>query len=138
MRTLLTRDPDEAAAVLRRGGLCVLPTETVYGLAALAYDADAVRRVFEAKGRPSDNPLIVHLGEAAEADEVAHVTALGGDLLRAFTMSTWFISFLTALGDLYKTDLVRYGRFSSYFQMMPPVMDANELSPSRLLRVWQP
>ncbi|PAP74233.1 threonylcarbamoyl-AMP synthase [Rubrivirga sp. SAORIC476] len=84
MRTLLTRDPDEAAAVLRRGGLCVLPTETVYGLAALAYDADAVRRVFEAKGRPSDNPLIVHLGEAAEADEVAHVTALGGDLLRAF------------------------------------------------------
>lgn len=62
----------------------MLPTETVYGLAALAYDADAVRRVFEAKGRPSDNPLIVHLGEAAEADEVAHVTALGGDLLRAF------------------------------------------------------
>ena len=84
MRTLLTRDPDEAAAVLRRGGLCVLPTETVYGLAALAHDADAVRRVFEAKGRPSDNPLIIHLGEATEADVVAHVTDLGRDLLRAF------------------------------------------------------
>lgn len=84
MRTLLTRDPDEAAAVLLRGGLCVLPTETVYGLAALAHDADAVRRVFEAKGRPSDNPLIVHLGDAAEADAVAWVTDLGRSLLRAF------------------------------------------------------
>ena len=84
MQTLLTRDPGEAAAVLRRGGLCAIPTETVYGLAARADDADAVAAVFAAKGRPSDNPLIVHLGDAAEAGEVAEVTEVGRRLLDAF------------------------------------------------------
>ncbi|MFI4882407.1 MAG: L-threonylcarbamoyladenylate synthase, partial [Phycisphaerales bacterium JB064] len=49
-----------AAAHLKRGGLVAMPTETVYGLAALARDADAVARVFELKGRPNTNPLIVH------------------------------------------------------------------------------
>ena len=68
--------------MLRRGGLCALPTETVYGLAALA--RDAVARVFAAKGRPSDNPLIVHLGDAAGTGEVAEVTAVGARLLAAF------------------------------------------------------
>lgn len=70
--------------MLRRGGLCAIPTETVYGLAALAHDAGAVGRVFEAKGRPADNPLIVHLAEAAEAEGVAHVTPAGRRLLAAF------------------------------------------------------
>ncbi|WP_420454372.1 L-threonylcarbamoyladenylate synthase [Rubrivirga sp.] len=84
MRTRLLRDPDEAAAVLRRGGLCVVPTETVYGLAARADDPDAVAAVFRAKGRPSDNPLIVHLADAAQADAVAHVTETGRGLLAAF------------------------------------------------------
>lgn len=54
-----------AAAVLQSGGLVVIPTETVYGLAANALDADAVRRIFAAKGRPSDNPLIVHVADEA-------------------------------------------------------------------------
>ncbi len=58
---------DRAAAVLRAGGLVVLPTETVYGLAANALDPDAVRRIFAAKGRPADNPLIVHVADAAAA-----------------------------------------------------------------------
>lgn len=49
-----------AATHLRRGGLVAMPTETVYGLAAIARDAHAVARVFEAKGRPAGNPLIVH------------------------------------------------------------------------------
>lgn len=49
-----------AAAHLRRGGLVAMPTETVYGLAAVARDGDAVARVFAAKGRPASNPLIVH------------------------------------------------------------------------------
>ena len=53
----------EAAAVLRRGGLVAFPTETVYGLGANALNADAVRGIYRAKGRPSDNPLILHLGE---------------------------------------------------------------------------
>ena len=55
----------EAGALLRAGELVALPTETVYGLAASALDAAAVARVFEAKGRPSDNPLIVHVSDLA-------------------------------------------------------------------------
>ena len=52
---------DEALAVLRRGGLVAVPTETVYGLAADAEAEPAVRRIFSVKGRPADHPLIVHL-----------------------------------------------------------------------------
>ncbi len=52
-----------AAEVLARGGLVAFPTETVYGLGARAYDADAVGRIFAAKGRPATNPLIVHFAE---------------------------------------------------------------------------
>lgn len=51
----------EAAAILRRGGLLGIPTETVYGLGADGLNEDAVRRIFEAKGRPQDNPLILHV-----------------------------------------------------------------------------
>src|SRR5687767_4790941 len=57
-------DIDEAVAALRRGEAIGLPTETVYGLAADARNAAAVRRIFELKGRPADHPLIVHLAEA--------------------------------------------------------------------------
>lgn len=53
----------EAAAVLGKGGLVAFPTETVYGLGALATDADAIARVFRAKGRPAHNPLILHVAE---------------------------------------------------------------------------
>src|SRR4051812_42138335 len=76
MTTLLPIDPlrvspgDEAivqaAALLRAGGLVAFPTETVYGLGANALDASAVARIFEAKGRPANNPLIVHLPGSAE------------------------------------------------------------------------
>lgn len=58
---------DEAAAVLRAGGLVAFATETVYGLGADATRADAVRRIFAAKGRPPDNPLIVHAADEAMA-----------------------------------------------------------------------
>jgi L-threonylcarbamoyladenylate synthase len=58
-----TSDIDEAVAALRRGEAIGLPTETVYGLAADARNAAAVRRIFELKGRPADHPLIVHLAE---------------------------------------------------------------------------
>ena len=55
---------DEAAAIIRNGGLLGIPTETVYGLGANALDADACRRIYEAKGRPQDNPLIIHIPHA--------------------------------------------------------------------------
>jgi len=57
----------QAAAILRAGGLVAFPTETVYGLGANALDADAVRRIFEAKGRPSFNPVIAHVADAEGA-----------------------------------------------------------------------
>ncbi len=62
---------DEAAALLARGGLVAIPTETVYGLAAVAIDPAAVRRIFEAKGRPPRNPLIVHVADVDAARSVA-------------------------------------------------------------------
>lgn len=62
---------DEAAAVLRSGGLVAFPTETVYGLGADAMSEAAVRRVYAAKGRPGDNPLIVHVESLAAASKVA-------------------------------------------------------------------
>src|ERR1700693_3581098 len=57
----------QAAAILRAGGLVAFPTETVYGLGANALDAGAVERIFEAKGRPAANPLIVHAWDTESA-----------------------------------------------------------------------
>lgn len=61
---------EAAAKAIRRGGLVVMPTETVYGLAADATDPEAIARVFALKGRPSDNPLIVHIGSTATLDGI--------------------------------------------------------------------
>ena len=60
-----------AAALLRAGEVVAIPTETVYGLAANAFDENAVKKIFEAKGRPQDNPLIVHLADVSELPKVA-------------------------------------------------------------------
>ena len=76
-----------AAAQLARGALLGLPTETVYGLAADACQADAVQRIFAAKGRPADHPLIVHLPpqwEAGVAHFAAEVPAFARALMQAF------------------------------------------------------
>ncbi len=62
---------EDACRVLSGGGLVAFPTETVYGLGADAMNADAVRSVFSAKGRPADNPLIVHLSDASQIGMVA-------------------------------------------------------------------
>ena len=53
----------KAGSIVREGGTVIFPTETVYGLGANALDANAVKKIFEAKGRPSDNPLIVHVAD---------------------------------------------------------------------------
>ena len=55
----------QAADILRRGGLLAIPTETVYGLGADALNEDAVLRIFLAKGRPQDNPLIIHVPDSS-------------------------------------------------------------------------
>ncbi|KAA8922759.1 L-threonylcarbamoyladenylate synthase [Thermoplasma sp.] len=62
----------EAADVLRSGGIVVFPTETVYGLGALADNADACRKIFVAKGRPSDNPLIVHISSMEQFERYSN------------------------------------------------------------------
>lgn len=60
----------QAAAVLQEGGLVAFPTETVYGLGANATDASAISKIYEAKGRPSDNPLIVHVADRGELEQI--------------------------------------------------------------------
>lgn len=75
----------EAARILRRGGLVAFPTETVYGLGADARDDRAVARVFEAKGRPRFNPLIVHVADAARAGEIVAFD----DRARALAAQFW-------------------------------------------------
>ena len=76
---------DEAAALLRRGELVAFPTETVYGLGAIATKEQAVAKVFQAKGRPSDNPLIVHVKDAQQVfDYAAEVPELAKELMERF------------------------------------------------------
>jgi L-threonylcarbamoyladenylate synthase len=81
-----TRDSIARAAVLlRQGGVVAFPTETVYGLGALAFDARAVARIFEIKGRPAFDPLIVHVADRSMLGEiVAAVPAAGETLIERF------------------------------------------------------
>ena len=62
----------EAAKLLREGQLVALPTETVYGLGANGLDENAVAKIFEAKGRPQDNPLILHIADAEQMEDICH------------------------------------------------------------------
>ena len=66
---MITNDIAQAVAALAAGKLCAIPTETVYGLAANALDESAVARVFAAKERPADHPLIVHVATASDVSE---------------------------------------------------------------------
>jgi len=66
MKTILTTSPGEAADFIRRGGIVAFPTETVYGLGANIFDERAIRKVFTAKQRPNDNPLIAHVGNVEQ------------------------------------------------------------------------
>jgi L-threonylcarbamoyladenylate synthase len=77
-----------AAAIIRAGGLLAFPTETVYGLGANAFDAPAVARIFEAKSRPTFDPLIVHIAERA-------------DLFRLFTDDALVDPRITILADAF-------------------------------------
>ncbi len=85
MKTLLTGDIAVAADHLKRSGLVAFPTETVYGLGANAFDEAAIRRIFEAKERPSDNPLIIHIGSIEQVKEIAeNLSHTANDLIAEF------------------------------------------------------
>ena len=62
----------QASAIIREGGLVVFPTETVYCLGADAFNSDAVARIYSIKGRPGDNPLILHVAKAEDFKKIAH------------------------------------------------------------------
>ena len=74
----------EAAEVIKAGGLVVFPTETVYGLGADALDAGAVSKIYAVKGRPPDNPLIVHVPDARGIYEYAEVPAAAEQIINKF------------------------------------------------------
>jgi L-threonylcarbamoyladenylate synthase len=74
-----------AAEALRRGGLVAFPTETVYGLGADAFDTDAVKQIFVAKGRPLDNPIIIHIASVADLKALtSDVPEVAGRLVQRF------------------------------------------------------
>src|SRR5262245_392133 len=90
LRQVSLENPDaaiiaKATGILHRGGLVAFPTETVYGLGANALDAAAVEKIFLAKGRPANNPVIVHVADAAAARKLAtHWPEIAEKLSSAF------------------------------------------------------
>ncbi|GAE27222.1 YrdC/Sua5 family protein [Halalkalibacter wakoensis JCM 9140] len=75
----------EAALWIKKGEVIAFPTETVYGLGANALEEEAVKKIFEAKGRPSDNPLIVHIAETHQLKElVADIPTVAEQLMKHF------------------------------------------------------
>lgn len=79
------RSISEAGRIIASGGLVAFPTETVYGLGADAYNADAAQRIYAAKGRPSDNPLIVHIADISGIDALADgISDTARELISAF------------------------------------------------------
>ena len=77
-------DLARAAEIIKTGGLVVFPTETVYGLGGDATNPEAAGKIYAAKGRPSDNPLIIHVSTPDEAEKYAHTTELYYKLAERF------------------------------------------------------
>ena len=94
---------EEAGEVLREGGLVAFPTETVYGLGADALQEEAARKTYEAKGRPSDNPLIVHIADYEDLKKIAVNIPAETDILAAH----FWPGPLTMIFE--KSDVVPYG-----------------------------
>jgi L-threonylcarbamoyladenylate synthase len=85
VKTVLTISPVEAADFVRRGGVAAFPTETVYGLGANVFDEAAIAKIFEAKERPDDNPLIAHVAVTEQIELMAkEVTDSAQKLIDAF------------------------------------------------------
>lgn len=85
MHTVLTTDPTEAAAVICRGEVAAFPTETVYGLGADVFNPAAIAKIFAAKERPADNPLIAHIAHPDQISAlVTHIPEAARRLMAAF------------------------------------------------------
>ncbi len=77
-------DIARAAEIIKKGGLVVIPTETVYGLGGDGTNKDSARKIYKAKGRPSDNPLIIHISSPEQAEKFAHTNKTYYKLANAF------------------------------------------------------
>jgi L-threonylcarbamoyladenylate synthase len=85
MKTKLTRSPLVAAQFILRGEVVAFPTETVYGLGASIFDEAAIRKIFRAKGRPTDNPLIAHIADLSQLPLLARrIPKAAGKFMEAF------------------------------------------------------
>lgn len=115
-KTVLPTDENirAAARAISDGGLVVFPTETVYGIGADAASPAAVRRIFEAKGRPSDNPLIVHVADHDDVSRLAEVTDTARRLMETFWPGPLSIV-LTTRGGI--PDIVTAGLSTAAFRM---------------------
>ena len=78
-----------AGEIIRAGGLVAFPTETVYGLGADAFNGEAVKHIFEAKGRPADNPLIVHISDLSQVKYIADMSPLERERFEALGVAYW-------------------------------------------------
>ncbi len=83
-KTEYSEELKAAAQIILSGGLVVFPTETVYGLGGNGLLADAAQKIYSAKGRPSDNPLIIHIADPNDADKYAHTSDIYYRLADAF------------------------------------------------------
>jgi L-threonylcarbamoyladenylate synthase len=85
MKTKITQSPSIAARYILHGETVAFPTETVYGLGANVFNEDAIRQIFSAKGRPADNPLIVHIADTHQLEQVAsEIPAIASKLIERF------------------------------------------------------
>jgi len=85
MQTTITNSVKIAADFIKKGEVAAFPTETVYGIGANAYDEKAVRKIFKAKGRPADNPLIVHIARKKDISVLAkEITPSAKKIIREF------------------------------------------------------
>ena len=85
MQTVLTESPKEAAEFIKKGGIVAFPTETVYGLGADVFDEKAIEKIFVAKQRPNDNPLIAHVGSLTQIELLtSEVTGPARKFIKAF------------------------------------------------------
>src|SRR5215475_14628327 len=70
VKTTITPSPSIAARFIQRGEIVAFPTETVYGLGANIFDEEAIKKIFIAKDRPADNPLIAHIYDLSQLDQI--------------------------------------------------------------------
>ena len=121
---------ERAGAILKRGGLVAFPTETVYGLGGDALNPEASRKIYAAKGRPSDNPLIVHIADMAHLEPiVTSVPPLAEKLAEA-----WWPGPLTMIFG--KTDLVPY-ETSGGLDTVAVRMPVHPVAPSAFCCHWK-